>query len=197
MSSLLLSLTAGLSLGCNQLHKTDLTPLDRAGVWFQNVEQLRTLNVTDAEVQELIAARQAGVSDPACLELIRIAHGRNQPFVEGHAASSLVGAGMQEASVLELSRLNQLSLRAGEAQAMRLARLSDQVILSIAQRRAAGMPSLSGPTAAALQNAGFTEDQIVAEIKRGTTDGDANATLARRHAAVAARGFVRQPRRHR
>src|SRR5205085_2675178 len=107
------------------------------------------------------------------------------------------GAGMQEDSVLALARLNQLGLQTGEAQAMRLAHLSDRVILAIAERRAAGTPSLSGPTAAALQNAGLTEEQILAEIARGTTDAEANATIARRNAAAANRGFVRQSRRSR
>jgi hypothetical protein len=191
-------MAAGLSLsGCNKIRKTDLTPLDKAGIYFQNVDLFRALNVTDAEVQELIAARQGGVSDQTCLELIRIAHERKQSFVDGQGVSSLLGAGMQEATVLELDRLNQLGLQTGEALAMRLAHLSDRVILTIAQRRAAGMPALSGPMAAALQNAGFTEDQILAEINRGTTDADANAMIARRNTAAASQGFVRQPRRRR
>ena len=200
MSWLLLALmAAGLPLsGCNKIRSADLTPLDKAGVWFNDVEQLRALNISDAEVQQLVAARQGGLSDQACLELIRIAHGRNQRFADGHAVSSLVGAGMQEASVLELARLGQLGLQTGEAQAMRLARLSDRVILAVAHRRAAGQPSLSGPAAAALQNAGLTENQILAEINRGTTDAEVDAMIARRNAAAAGHGFVRQTgRRHR
>ncbi len=189
-------MAAGLSLsGCNKIRKTDLTPLDKAGIYFQDAGQFRALNVTDAEVQELIAARQGGVSDQTCLELTRIARERKQPFVDGQGASSLLGAGMQEGTMLELARLNQLGLQTGEALAMRLAHLSDQVILAIAQRRAAGMPTLSGPTAVALQNAGYSEDQILAEINRGTTDADANAMIARRNTAAASQGFVRQARR--
>jgi hypothetical protein len=181
--------------GCNKIRQADLTPLDKAGVWFDGVEQVHALNVSDAEVQELVAALQGGLSGQTCLELIRIAHDRNQPFEDGRGISALVGAGMQEASVLGLARLNQLGLRTGEAQAMRLARLSDRVILDIARRRAAGLPSLSGSSATALQNAGFTMDQILAEINRGTTDAGVNAMIAARNAAAASRGFVRQPRR--
>jgi hypothetical protein len=199
LAGLLLALMAAVfSLsGCNKVHKTDLTPLDKAGILLQDAGQFRALNITDAEVQELVAARQGGVSEQACLELMRIARGRNQPFVDGNAASALVGTGMKEATVLELGRLNQLGLQTGETQAMFLAHLSDQVILAIAHRRAAGMPTLSGSTAAALQNDGSTEDQILAEINSGTTDAAANAMIARRNAAAASQGFVRQPPRRR
>jgi hypothetical protein len=190
---LLAVMAAGLSLtNCSKMHKADPTPLDLAGVWFQDIQPFRDLNVTDAEVQEMVAARQGGISEQACLELIRIAHGRKQLFTDGNAASTLLAAGMREASVLELARLNQLGPQTGEAQALSLAHLSDQVILAIAQRRATGMPTLSGPTAAALQNSGFSEEQILAEINRGTTDADADAMIARRNAAP--KLFVRHPR---
>jgi len=143
------------------------------------------------------AARQGGLSDQTFLDLVRIAHGRNQPFVDGNATASLIPAGMQEDTVVDLARLDQLGPHTGEIQAMRLAHLSDRVILAIAMRRAAGQPSLSGPGAAALQNIGFTPEQILAQISAGTTDPEANAIVARRNAAAASSGFVRQPRRRR
>ena len=141
--------------------------------------------------------RQTGVSDEACIELIRISRGRHGQFTDGQAVASLVGAGMQEASVIELARLNQLGLRAGEAQAMRLARLSDQMIVAVARRRAAGQPSLSGPKLAALQNAGLTQKQLLAEINRGTTGAEADAIIIRRNSAAGGRGFVRPTGRRR
>ena len=194
---LLALITVAILSGCNKFRSTDMTPLDRAGVWFNNIEKLLELDVTDAEVEQLVSVRQTGVSDEACIELIRISRGRHGQFTDGQAVASLVGAGMQEASVIELARLNQLGLRAGEAQAMRLARLSDQMILAVARRRAAGQPSLSGPKLAALQNAGLTQKQLLAEINRGTTGAEADAIIIRRNSAAGGRGFVRPRGRRR
>jgi hypothetical protein len=191
-----LSVTLVMASGCRGTRTTDMSPLDKAGVWFTGVEELRKLNLNDAEVQQLILARQAGFSDEGGIELVQIARAREETFADGQAAANLLRAGMRESSVIEMARLNQLGLRAGEAQAMRLARLTDDVVLAIARRRAAGQPSLSGAGATALQNAGFSESQLLVEINRGMVDSEAEALIARRNAA-AARGFVRPTGRRR
>ena len=189
---------AGMSLpGCKQLHPTDTRPLDKAGMWYASIQELRELDVTDAEIAELAKTRQAGVSDPACIELVRIARMHKQPFASGDAIVSLRRAGVSEATILELARLNQLGPWVGEAQAMRLTGLSDQTLLAVARRRAAAQPVLSGPLIAQLKNAGLSEAEIRELIERGTTDAQAQAMLAAHERAASSSGFVRYHRRRR
>src|ERR1700674_1991462 len=97
---LALILTALALGGCNKTRTTDLTPLDKAGVWFNDVQQLRDLALSDAEVRQLAAARQSGLSDQDCIEMVRIARGRHQPFVDGQAAAMLIGTGLSEPTVM-------------------------------------------------------------------------------------------------
>jgi hypothetical protein len=178
--------------GCQSASRTDTAALDEAGMWFNGVEQLRELSVTDDEVQQVLLARQAGITDQNCVELVRLARRRNQPFADGGAVAGLMRAGMQEQSVMALARLNQLGIRAGEAQAMRLTGLSDEVVLAVARRRNAGQPVLSSAKVAALRNAGFTDRQIIDLINRGTSDAQADAIIAQRVRAAGGSRFVRQ-----
>lgn len=195
-SCVLLASVAAL-VGCKKLHRTDLTPLDQAGMYFNSVEQLRQIGVTDAEVAQLVPARQAGVSDQTCIQLVQIVHSRHEQFSDGQAVAGLLDAGLAESSVLELARLNQLGLWSGEAQAMRLSGLSDEVILAVAMRRAAHEPVLSSAKVTALQNAGLSEKQILADINGGTTDAQADAIIAERTNAAGGHNFVRQRGRRR
>ncbi len=183
--------------GCKQLHPLDTRPLDKAGMWYASIQELRELDVTDTEIAELAKAREAGVSDPACIELVRFARGHKQPFASGDAIVGLRRAGVSEATILELARLNQLGPWAGEAQAMRLAGLSEQTLLAVARRRAAGQPVFSGPLIAQLKNAGLSEAEIQELIERGTTDTQAQAMLAAHERAASSSGFVRYHRRRR
>lgn len=178
--------------GCQTAPRVDTSPLDQAGMWFDGVEQLRELQVTNDEVQQLLLARQAGITDQTCVELVRLARRRNEPFTDGQAIAGLVRAGLQEQSVMALARLNQLGLLAGEAQAMRLAGLSDEVVLAVARRRNAGQPVLSSFKAAELRNAGLTDRQILDAVNRGTTDAQADALIAQRTRAAGGHRFVRQ-----
>ena len=183
--------------GCKRLIPTDTRPLDKAGMWYRSIEELRELNVTDAEVVELAKAREAGISDAACVELVRVARQRKQPFAAGDGVAGLRRVGVGEATILELARLNQLGLWVGEAQAMRLAALSDQTLLGVARRRAAGQAVLSGPLVAQLKNAGLSEAEILGLIERGTTDAEAQEMLAAHERAASSSGFVRYSRRRR
>ncbi len=183
-------LATALGMGaCKKNKVPDLTQLDQVGVGFNGIEQLRQLNVTKDEVQQLMLARQAGLSDPACIELVRISHLHKEPF-GGQAAAGLLSAGFREASILQLARLDQLGAWSGEAQAMRLAGLSDTVVLALAARRAAGEATLSGRKVADLQNAGLTQIEIIAQINRGATDADADEIVMRRNYAAGGHSFV-------
>src|SRR2546425_11177365 len=69
--------------GCSRMKPTDTRPLDQAGMWFRSIEELKELAITDAEVAQLAKARQAGVTDSACIELVRLARQRHEHFASG------------------------------------------------------------------------------------------------------------------
>ena len=184
----LLGLFVALS-GCNT-KPSEPSPIEQATVYFNGIEQLRDLKLTENEVAQLALARQAGLSDQSCVDLMDIARRRGQPFSDGQAIAGLRRAGFSESSVMTLARLNQLSGFAGEAQIMRLAGLSDEVILAIARRRNAGQPVLSSAKAAQLRNVQLTNPQILQAVNRGTTDAQADAIIAQR--TRAAKTFIRQ-----
>jgi hypothetical protein len=192
-----LAVVALFATGCQRLHHTDTRPLDQAGMWFASIEELRKLDVTDAEVAQLTRARQAGMSDASCVELLRIARARKQPFSSGDAAAGLRQVGVSESTVLELARLNQLGLWSGESQAMHLAGLSDRILLAVARRHAAGQDVPSGSALAQLRDAGMTETELLALIDHGTSDQQAQAMLEAHRRAVSRTGFVHYHRRRR
>ena len=169
----LLSLSA-----CKHAEQTKTQPLDESGMWSNSVSELRTLNVSNAEIGELTKARQGGLSDPSCIELIKLARSRHQPFSGGQPIADLLAAGSSEQMVVELARLDQLGLWAGEAQALRLAGLSDKVILAVAQRRSQGLPVLSGEKLAGLRNAGASDAVILDFVQKGSTDAQASNYIA-------------------
>lgn len=183
--------------GCSRMKPTDTRPLDQAGMWFRSIEELKELAITDAEVAELAKARQAGVTDSACIELVRLARQRHQQFASGDAIAGLRRVEVTEATILELARLNQMGLWAGEAQAMRLAGLSDEILLSLARHRAAGQKTLSGPLLVRLKNAGQSNVDLINFIERGTTDEQAEQMLAAHQRAMTPSGFIRQRGRRR
>ncbi len=196
MLGLLLILMLPLA-ACKRAEQTNTQPLDDAGMWFNSVSELRTLNVSNAEIGELAKTRQAGLSDPSCVELIKLARSRQQPFSGGQPIANLLSAGASEQTVLELARLNQLGLWAGEAQALRLAGLSDKVILAVAQRRSQGLPVLSGGKLAGLKNAGVSDSAIMDMVQKGITEEQASSYIAQRQNAAGGHGFVYQGRARR
>jgi hypothetical protein len=175
--------------GCKSAPKVDPSPLEQAGMYFNNVAQLRELNLTQDEVSQLAQARQAGLTDEDCVALMQLARRHDRPFTEGETLAGLLRAGFRESSVMALVRLDQLDM-AGEAQIMKLAGLSDEVILALARRRNAGQPALSSAKAAALRNVQLTNAQILDAVNRGTTDAQADAIIAQR--TRAAKTFIRQ-----
>jgi hypothetical protein len=171
--------------------QNDTQALDEAGMWSNSVTELRTLKVSNAEITELSQARRGGLSDASCIELIKLARSRQQPFSGGQPIADLLAAGSSEQTVVELARLNQLGLWAGEAQALRLAGLSDTVILAVAERRSHGLPVLSGGNLAGLKNSGASETVILDFIHKGLSDERASEYIAQREHATGT-GWVYQ-----
>jgi hypothetical protein len=181
---------------CKRAEQTNTQQLDEASMWSNNGE-LRTLNVSNAEIAELTKARQAGLSDPSCVELIKLARSRQQPFSGGQPIADLLATGSSEQTVLELASLNQLGLWAGQAQALRLAGLSDKVVLAVARRRSQGLPVLSGEKLAQLKNSGANDSVILDFVQKGITEQQASSYIEQRERAAGGHGWVYQGRMRR
>jgi hypothetical protein len=181
--------------GCNKIRQTNMSPLDSAGMHSDSIEQLHKDRVTDDEIQQLLIAGRAGMSERGCLELVSIARSRHRGFAEGETVAGLFRAGLKESSVLTLVHLDQLAGFSGEAQAMRLAGISDDVVLNIARRRAKGETVISGSRLAGLRNVGYSNVELVAALDRGITDKQAQEAIARH--TNGPRTFVHQVGRRR
>jgi hypothetical protein len=175
-------LLAVLGFGCHSTPLIDLAPLDSAGMSYDAIQQAKALKITAPEVFELAKARQGGLPDAACVAVLQIYRGRRQTFDVGQSAAGLIQAGLHDSTIIELAKLNQLGLGAGELQAMRLAGIPDETILEIARRRAEGRTVPSGASLAGMKNAGLGDTTLLKLARRGVSDSQANAIIAaRRH----------------
>jgi hypothetical protein len=179
--------------GCHQHPLTDYRPLDQAGMWSSNVEQLKTLNTSDMEVAQLVKLKQSGISDEACVTLITDAHQRQRQFSSADSAINLVRAGYSESVILEIAKADQLDTISGDAVMLRLVGLSDPAVNLILHRRLKGQPTMSSAEIGRLKNTGLTEKQILERINSGMTDAQADREAALREATRnhANTGFVR------
>jgi len=168
--------------GCHSIPPVDTKPLDNVGMTYDSIRQLAALEITTSEVAEVATARASGLSDATCVALFKIFRNRKQPFDVGEDAAGLFRARVSEDTILELARINQLGLSAGEFQAMRLAGLSDATVLAVARHRAMNQPVLSGASLAGLKNAGVRESTLLELARRGVPDSKAGEITAfRRH----------------
>jgi hypothetical protein len=168
--------------GCHMEPLLDTKPLDAAGMSYDAIQQLKTLKITAPEIAQVAVARQSGFSDANCIAVVNIYRGHNQPFDAGDDIAGLMRAQVSEDTILELARLNQLGIAAGEFQAMRLAGLSDAILLEVARHRAANQPVLAGASLASLKNAGVRELTLLELARRGVPDSQAAAIISfRRH----------------
>ena len=179
--------------GCNQHPLTDYRPLDQAGMWSSNVEQLKTLNTSDMEVAQLVKLKQAGIGDDACVTLVAEAHKRLHPFTSADSAVNLAHAGYTEPVILEIAKTDQLDIISGDAVMLRLVGLSDSTVDLILHRRLKGQPTMSSAEIGRLKNTGLSEKQILERINQGMTDAQADREAALREATRnhANTGFVR------
>ena len=181
---------------CKPAQKADTEQADQMAMWLDSVPQLKTLNVSNAEVGELNKAHEAGLTDPSSIILIKLARDRKQPFTDGEPVADLLNAGSSEETVLELARLNQLGAWAGEARAMRLAGLSDKIILAVAHRRSHGLAVLSGAKLAELKNTGVSDAVMLDMVQKGDSDATATKFIAQRERAAGGHKFVYQTHAH-
>src|SRR5215467_5020276 len=178
--------------GCDAHPLTDYRPLDQAGMWSSNVEQLKALNVSDTEITQLTKLKQAGVSDDACVTIISDAHNHKHPFASADSAVNLMRAGYGEQIILEMTKTDQLDNLSVDAVMLRLVGLSDSTVDVILHRRLRGQRTLSSAEIGRLKNTGLTEKQILERIERGMTDAEADKEAALREATRNSKtGFTR------
>jgi hypothetical protein len=179
--------------GCDKHLLTDYRPLDQAGMWSSNVEQLKTLNTSDAEVAQLVKLKQAGISDEVCITLITDARQRQHAFTSADSTINLARAGYSESLILEIAKTDQLDSISGDAVMLRLVGLSDSAVDLILHRRLKGQRTMSSAEIGRLKNTGLTEKQILERINQGMTDAQADKEAAFREATRnhANTGFVR------
>jgi hypothetical protein len=67
---------------------------------------------------------------------------------------------------------------------MRLAGLSDQILLQVTRNRVDGKSVLSGASLAKLKNWGVSETTLLELVRRGVPDSEANAIIAARRAGT-------------
>src|SRR5260370_460540 len=142
--------------GCDKHPLTDYRPLDQAGMWSSNVEQLKALNTADVEVAQLVKLKQAGISDDACVTLISGAHQHQHQFASADSAINLAKAGYSQPVILEIAKADQLDSISGDAVMLRLVRLSDSPVDLIFPRRLRVQRTMGSAEIGRLKNTGIT-----------------------------------------
>lgn len=176
-TALLLFATLVLASGCSHIKPLDTSALDSAGMSFTAVQTLKGMDINNEEVAQIAQARQAGLNDDDCVSLVRLARGRTEKFQIGGDVAQLLRAGVSEPAVMQLAQLNEIASWSGEAVVMRLAGLSDEIILEAARRHAAGSSVLSGASLANFKNAGMREATLLQLVRRGVPDNEAPTIL--------------------
>ena len=160
-------------------------------MWSDDIEALKKLHVSDAEVAELVVLKSNGISDDTCVSLVRAAHDHKHVFNGATSVRSLAGAGFSESEIMEIASADQLDVLSGDAVTLRLIGLSDATVQMLLQRKLKGIPTLSSGEIARLKNTELTERQIVERIESGMTDEQAEAEVTARNRAENQTGFVR------
>jgi hypothetical protein len=181
---------------CKPAQKPNTEQADQRAMWLDSVPQLKSLNVSNAEITELSKAHEAGLTDPSSVVLIQLAREHKTPFADGQSIADLLNAGSSEQTVLELARLDELGLWAGEARALRLVGLSDKIILAVARRRSRGLSVLSGAKLGELKNTGVSDETILEMVQKGDSDQTATQYIAARERAAGGHKFVYQAHAH-
>ncbi len=180
---LLLGVCALAVAGCHQHPLTDYRPLDQAGMWSSDIEQLKGLNTSDAEIAQVVKLKHAGISDDTCVELVSTAHVRKHLFTSAESASNLAGARFTEAQILEMARADQLDSISIDAVTLKLIGLSDSTVQLVLHRHLNGQPVMASADISRLKNTGLTERQILDRINAGMTTEQAEKEIRAREAA--------------
>lgn len=180
---LLLCVCVLAAAGCHQHPLTDYRPLDQAGMFSSDIEQLKGLNTSDQEIAQVVKLKHAGISDDVCVELVSTAHVRKHLFTSAESASNLAGAGFTESQILDIARADQLDTISIDAVTLKLIGLSDSTVQLVLHRHLEGQPVMASAEISRLKNTGLTERQILDRIKAGMTDEQALKEIRAREGA--------------
>jgi hypothetical protein len=169
---------------CDEFRLLDTKPLDRAGMSYDSIKEMKALHISQAEISEIAMVRNAGLSDVDCVAILRIFHQRHEPFTAGQAVAGLYQSGVSEGTVLGLVNIDQVGLGAGDLQAIHLAGLPDELVMDIARDRAAGKSTLSGAALGTMKNLRVDNATMLELVRRGTPEGDGPRIIARRRAGA-------------
>ena len=100
---------------CDGFQLLDTKPLDRAGMSYDSIKEMKGLHISQAEISEIAKVREVGLSDVDCVAILRMFHQRNQPFDAGDAIAGLYESGVSEGTVLGLVSMDQVGLEIGRA----------------------------------------------------------------------------------
>lgn len=178
--------------GCHRAPSLDSKLLAASGLSYDAIQQLKALKLTNAEIIEVTKARQGGLSEPGCIEIVQIFRQRGEAFTAGDMVANMIGAGMKESSTIQLARMNQLGITGGELQAMRLAGLSDDIVLEVAHQRTAGASVLSGASLAGMRNVGVRNSTLLELVRRRVPDSQANAIISSRRRGASDADLLRR-----
>ncbi|HJX95235.1 MAG TPA: hypothetical protein VJ324_06450 [Candidatus Acidoferrum sp.] len=180
---LLLGVCVFAAAGCHQHPLTDYRPLDQAGMFSSDIEQLKGLNVSDQEVAQVVKLKHAGVSDDTCVELVSTAHVHKHLFISAESAADLAGARFTESQILDIARADLLDAISIDAVTLKLIGLSDTTVQLVLQRHLDGKPVMASAEISRLKNTGLTERQILDRIHAGMTDEQAEKEIKARESA--------------
>src|SRR5689334_12683439 len=86
---------------CKPAQKPETEQANQMAMWLDSVPQLKALNVSNAEIEELKKAHEAGLTDPSTVVLIKLARDHKTPFADGQSIADLLNAGSSEETVPE------------------------------------------------------------------------------------------------
>jgi len=174
-------LLGGLLLaGCEKKPTTNYLPLENSGLSSSTVEQLKKLNVTAVEIPQILAIKLLGLSDDACLAMVKDARSHGHAFSSGDSVSNLVSAGYSEQDILGMAQSDQIDSISTEAITLKLIGLSAATVQTLVSRHLQGQPTLSSEEIGRLKNTGLSERQILEYITEGMTDEQAEKEVAAR-----------------
>jgi hypothetical protein len=180
---LLLGVFVLAAAGCHQHPLTDYRPLDQAGMFSSDIEQLKGLNVSDEEIAQVVKLKHAGLSDDSCVELVSSAHVHKHLFISAESATDLAGARFTEPQILDIARADKLDAISIDAVTLKLIGLSDSTVQLVLHRHLDGQPVMASAEISRLKNTGLTERQILERINAGMTDEQAEKEIHSRESA--------------
>jgi hypothetical protein len=179
--------------GCQTEPKTDYSSLDQSGMWSTNIDQLKKLRVSDAEIAQLSRLKQAGASDDLCLSLLKAARDHHHDFASADSAMNLSRAGYADPQILEMAQSDQIEILSGDAVMLKLMGLSNATVQAIMSRRMQGLPTLTSEQIGRLKNTAMSEKQILDIVNQGLSNQEAETLIVQREASRnhSNTGFVR------